>query len=187
MMRALAPLPLARPLFVMSTLPSPDRAARIPVFDLGKYLPFKISVLSDYLERTIAVRHEECSGLSSSEWRVLVVVGSTPDIYATQISRQTGLDKVAVSRAVASLVESGHLERHVTANDRRRTLLRLTPDGETAYAETVSIAIRVENDLLEQLDEAEAHALRTCSDRFLERQTDLSAADIRTNTSNKSA
>lgn len=187
MMRALAPLPLARLLFVMSTIPAPDRVARIPVFDLGKYLPFKISALSEYLERAIAVQHGACGGLSSSEWRVLVVVGSTPEICATQISRQTGLDKVAVSRAAARLIERGYLERHAATDDRRKALLRLTPDGETAYAEAVSIATRVENELLDQLNETEAHALRACSDRFLEREIEFSAANIRTNTSNKSA
>jgi len=153
---------------------------------LGNYLPFRISVLSEYLDRAISALHKKCSGIGLSEWRVLVVVGSRPNICAAQIAHETELDKVAVSRAVASLIKRGYLEREVSANDRRRSLLRLTRYGETAYVDTVGVALGLENELLDTLDNDEKEALWDLNDRLLQRASNILGRNIRTNTGNKS-
>lgn len=185
-MRALAPGHWRDPSTIMTTTNTPAGRAQAPIMALGEYLPFRISVLSDHLDRAISALHKQCSGIGRSEWRVLVVVGSKPDLCAAQIVEETQLDKVAVSRAVARLLNLGYLERTVAASDRRRSLLRLTQNGDNAYADTVRLALSVEKELLGALDDTEIEALRDLNDRLLERASNMVGSHIRTNTGNKS-
>lgn len=153
---------------------------------LGEFLPFRIAVLSEHIERAIAALHKKCSGIGPAEWRVLVTAGSSPNLCAAEIVRETQLDKVAVSRAVTRLIARGYLERQVAADDRRRSLLRLTRLGESAYVDTVGLALGVEKELLDTLNDAEINALRDLNDRLLRRASKMLGKHIRTNTANKS-
>ena len=157
-----------------------------PRMALAEFLSFRISVLSEHIDRAIAALHKKSRGIGTAEWRVLVTVGSRPNLCAAEIARETQLDKVAVSRAVARLISRGYLEREVAADDRRRSLLRLTRPGESAYADTIGLALGVEKELLDSLNDAEINALRDLNDRLLRRVSNMLGTHIRTNTANKS-
>ena len=73
--------------------------------------------------------------LSINEWRILVVLASHPGSAATVVVDSTGLDKMSVSRAVASLVAAGRVDRCDDPTDQRRSQLYLTPAGESLFAE----------------------------------------------------
>jgi DNA-binding MarR family transcriptional regulator len=154
---------------------------------LGDFLSFRISVLSQNIDRAIAALHKKGSGICLPEWRVLVTVGSNPDLCSAQIAREAQLDKVAVSRAVAGLVARGYLERKVAATDHRRSLLRLTGLGESAYVDTVRLARGLENELLDTLSDLEINALRDLNDRLSRRAMNMLDKPIRTNTGNNSS
>jgi len=171
----------------MSSVFSLEDGADVSGFVLEHFLPFRISVLAGFLERASGALQRRSDGLSSQDWRVIVVVGGLPDACAAEVARRTQLDKVAVSRAVARLRNCGYLERQVAAGDRRRSALRLTGLGERLYAETVASAIAFENKLLAGLDSAQLQSLQTLGDQLLERAKSLLALHIRTNTGNKSA
>ena len=49
--------------------------------------------------------------LTLNEWRVMVVLGGEPGLNATQIADFTGLDKMAVSRALAGLKRHKRVQR----------------------------------------------------------------------------
>jgi DNA-binding MarR family transcriptional regulator len=79
------------------------------------------------------------------------VLGRYPDLTATELVERTAMDKVAVSRAVASLVADGRLTRKVDGEDRRRARLRLSAKGYRIYDEVAPLALAYQQKLLCEL------------------------------------
>lgn len=119
---------------------------------LSTFLPFRLSVLSNAISQRIAALYDREFGLSIWQWRVMAVTADTPGISATEIGQRTQMDKVAVSRAVAGLIEMGYLERRPSADDARRSNLYLTPAGAGIYDLIVPMAKAEEAQLVSALD-----------------------------------
>jgi DNA-binding MarR family transcriptional regulator len=119
--------------------------------ELEHFLPYRLSVLSNRISQEIARLYAERFALNVTEWRLLAVLGRYPDITATELVERTAMDKVAVSRAVASLVEDGRLTRKVDGDDRRRTKLRLSAKGYRIYDEVAPLALQYQQRLLAEL------------------------------------
>ena len=68
-------------------------------------------------------------------------------------------ERLKVSRAVAGLIEEGHLRRRADARDNRRDLLALTAKGRRLYAALVPLALRMQAELLAALPPGEAATL----------------------------
>lgn len=117
--------------------------------DLEHFLPYRLSVLSNRISDAIAREYSERFALGVTEWRVMAVLGRWPGSTASQVAQRTAMDKVAVSRAVARLAEAGRLSRVADAGDRRRTLLRLSPEGQAIHDEVVPQALAFERRVLE--------------------------------------
>jgi DNA-binding MarR family transcriptional regulator len=71
--------------------------------------------------------------LGLSEWRVLAVLHAHPGSAAIEIAQYTGLDKMSVSRALASLEAAGRVLRRPDPDDGRRALATPTPAGRALY------------------------------------------------------
>ena len=56
----------------------------------------------------------------------MAVLAANPGLSAAEVTARTAMDKVAVSRAVATLLAAGRLRRTTAPADRRRTHLALT-------------------------------------------------------------
>jgi DNA-binding MarR family transcriptional regulator len=125
--------------------------ARPPKLHLEKFLPYRLSVLSNTVSSAIAAAYFMNFGLSIPEWRVMAVLASTPGLSAAEVTARTAMDKVAVSRAVAALQAAGRLHRTTTSADRRRTHLALTPAGLRVYARVVPMALEYERNLVAPL------------------------------------
>ena len=111
---------------------------------LSTFLPFRLSVLSNAISQRIAELYDREFGLSIWQWRVMAVTADTPGISATEIGQRTQMDKVAVSRAVAGLIEMGYLERRPSTDDARRSNLVLTHAGLGIYDLIVPLALAEE-------------------------------------------
>lgn len=74
--------------------------------------------------------------LTLNEWRTMAVLGMQPGLTATQLCELTGLDKMAVSRALAGLKRHKRLHRHEDPTDLRRSRLYLSSAGRALF-ETV--------------------------------------------------
>ncbi len=122
---------------------------------LSTFLPFRLSVLSNAISQRIAELYDREFGLSVWQWRVMAVAADTPGISATEIGLRTQMDKVAVSRAVAGLIETGYLERQPSPEDARRSHLFLTRTGADVYRLIVPLARAEEARLLASLSPAE--------------------------------
>jgi DNA-binding MarR family transcriptional regulator len=134
--------------------------------DLEHFLPYRLSVLSNRVSSAIARVYSERFALSVTEWRVMAVLGRYPGLSANEVAQRTAMDKVAVSRAVARLIEAGRLARETHDDDRRRSVLQLSPDGYKIYDEVAPLALAFERKLLGDMDAAERELLFRLLDRL---------------------
>lgn len=142
---------------------------------LADFLPYRLSVLSNRISRSIADGYEGKFQLTLPEWRVMAVLGEEPDLSAGQVADRTAMDKVAVSRAVNKLLETGRIERHFANEDRRRSVLALSEKGSEVYREIVPIALGYEARLLEQFSAQEREQLESLLTKLS--QSQIEAAD----------
>ena len=118
---------------------------------LENFLPYRLSVLSNTVSSAIAAAYFAHFGLSIPEWRVIAVLAANPGLSAAEVTARTAMDKVAVSRAVATLLGAGRLRRTMAKADRRRTHLELTSAGARVYAQVVPMALNYERHLIAPL------------------------------------
>ncbi|MBC7990179.1 MAG: MarR family transcriptional regulator [Luteimonas sp.] len=140
--------------------PGPTEHATL---DLEHFLPYRLSVLSNRISQTIASAYAERFGIGITEWRVIAVLGRYSGLSANGVAERTAMDKVAVSRALARLLERGLLQREPHGDDRRRSVLELSEAGYCVYDEVVPLALGYERALLAPLNRDE----RVVLDRLL--------------------
>jgi DNA-binding MarR family transcriptional regulator len=120
-------------------------------FELGKYLPFRLTILSNRLTRRVARFYGERFKLSAPEWRTMAVLGQQGAMSANAVIAQTTMDKVRVSRAVAKLLKTGFITREADPLDRRRAILDLTQAGREIYRQIVPLVQEVEAEIVAAL------------------------------------
>lgn len=124
-------------------------------FELGKYLPFRLTVLSNRLTRKVARFYGERFKLSAPEWRTMAVLGQQGAMSANAVISQTTMDKVRVSRAVAKLLKANLITREADPQDRRRAILDLTAAGREIYRQIVPLVQEVETEIIAALSDPE--------------------------------
>jgi DNA-binding MarR family transcriptional regulator len=139
----------------------PSNAARKTnrVLDLEHFLPYRLSVLTNRMSDAIAREYSDRFGLSIPEWRVMAVLGGTPNLSARDVAERTAMDKVQVSRAVESLVRARRVARTEDAEDGRISRLALTARGRAIYDEVVPLALHLEEVFLSALKPEERRQL----------------------------
>ena len=134
--------------------PEPDPASDAANIDLDleRFLPYRLSVLTNTISEGLARRYRKHYPLSVTEWRILAVLGRFPGLAAREVCERTAMDKVAISRGVRSLTEKGLLERRRDRKDRRRQRLFIAPGrGERVLRSVVPVALEYERQLLAAL------------------------------------
>ena len=101
--------------------------------------------------------------LNRTDLRALKVLRQSDGVTAGELARALRVTSGATTRVIDSLVEAGHAQRETDERDRRRTMIRITPKAERAFATALS---RLQEDWLRALttyreDELPAEA-RTC-------------------------
>jgi DNA-binding MarR family transcriptional regulator len=150
--------------------------ARRPKLHLEKFLPYRLSVLSNTVSSAIAAAYFAHFGLSIPEWRVMAILAANPGLSAAEVTARTAMDKVAVSRAVATLIAAGRLRRTTVPADRRRTHLALTPAGVGVYSRVVPVALEYERRLVAPLSRRDRATLDRILRELLGRAIELGPA-----------
>jgi len=77
--------------------------------ELERFLPYRLSILSNRVSQAIAREYTERFNLSMTEWRVMAVLArfNGEGMSAREVAERTAMDKVAVSRALARLTSAG--------------------------------------------------------------------------------
>ncbi|MCR9176846.1 MAG: MarR family winged helix-turn-helix transcriptional regulator [Alphaproteobacteria bacterium] len=126
---------------------------------LERFLPYRLSVLSNTVSKAIARLYADRFGITIPEWRVMAVLGRFGPSSAAEICKATAMDKVQVSRALQRLTEDSLVSRRTDKTDRRRSVVAMTTKGRGVYDEIVPLALSREEILLEGLSTDEKHQL----------------------------
>src|SRR5687768_9972772 len=134
---------------------------------LDRFIPYRLSVLSNTVSMIIAGAYQREFGLSIPQWRVIAVLARYPELSAVAVAEPTAMDKVAVSRAVQGLLDSKRVLRAYDKGDRRRSILRLSAAGQAVYQRVAPLALRYEQELLSALSATDQREIgrASCRDR----------------------
>lgn len=156
---------------------SATAAAAAPL-RLGRFLPYRLSVLSNLVSGLIADEYSDRFGLTIPQWRIMAVLAEHGELTARDIHPIVRMDHVAISRAVRALADRDLVRRRASQRDGRLAFLSLTPAGVRIYDEVCPIAERHEAHLLRALAPHEVATLWTLLDR-LDAQALRQAAALR--------
>jgi DNA-binding MarR family transcriptional regulator len=137
----------------------PDDGPERDVLDLGGYVPYFLTAISNTWSRSSSRLYLERFGVGVTEWRVMSQLAIEPAIAAQRICEVIGLDKGAVSRSVAALVAAGHVTERPNRRDARRQVLSLTPRGYALHARLIALATARERMMLADLSPQEREQL----------------------------
>lgn len=143
-------------------------------FVLAEFMPFQAAVFSNSLSRLIARAYSDQFSISIAEWRVLAMISQYEHVTAQQVVVETPLDKVAVSRAVTSLVARGYVFKQASQKDRRAQLLRLSATGSELAGEIQKISLSLETQVLAALSADEQRQFSYLLARLTEKVRTLS-------------
>jgi DNA-binding MarR family transcriptional regulator len=104
--------------------------------------------------------------LSLIEWRVMVVLSSHPGAAATEVVSYTGLDKMSVSRALASLLKAGRITRTPDALDARRAHVQLSAKGRVLFERISASAVVREAQLFSGISARDLKKFETIVERL---------------------
>ena len=144
-----------------------------PQLRLERFLPHQLSVLSNLISRAISREYAERFGLSIPEWRAIAVLQHFPGISSGELSAKSGMDYVAVSRAVSRLERAELVTRNMSVTDRRRTVLNLSDRGRRIYREITPLALRYEGRLVDGLGSGDRDELDRLLTKLLEQAQQL--------------
>jgi DNA-binding MarR family transcriptional regulator len=152
---------------------APAAVARLQLED---FLPYRLSVLSNVVSQALSAAYSTRFGLSIPEWRVLAVLAMQSGLSAAEVAERTAMDKVAVSRAVGTLLRAGRIRRRFATHDRRRSVLQLSAQGEAVYARVVPVALEYQQALLSPLSASDRAALERVMQMLLVRAREIGPA-----------
>lgn len=122
-------------------------------------ITFRVSVLSQVLARLVDTSVGQDLGLSSRQWRVLVMLNRLGPSTSGAVARMASLDHSQVSRASFELAAKGLVEQAGDPADRRRQVLSLTPAGVAVLRQGLGGSQERERRLRARLGEADYAAL----------------------------
>jgi DNA-binding MarR family transcriptional regulator len=146
----------------------------LKALDLKEFLPYRLSIVTNKVSYNLGCMYSEKFGMSTSEWRVMAVLGLEKNLSAEQVCTKTEMDKVTVSRAVTRLIEKKHIVRKFSEQDRRRSILRLSKPGYSIYTRIVPLARLYEEQLLDGLSKQEINQLDKLLDKLNRQASDMS-------------
>ena len=133
---------------------------------LESFLPYRLSFLTNIISRKLARLYSEKFDITPHEWKILANLKRYPNISAAEAGEKTAMDKVAVSRAVNGLSQKGLVHKIFSEEDKRRSVLNLTDDGEQIYQKIEPLVTDYESQLLTCLNEDELSQLDQLLDKL---------------------
>ena len=151
--------------------PARSSAEHAPL-ELEHFLPYQLSIVSNTVSQAIADDYQRRFDLGVTEWRVMAVLARFDGLSAREVAERTAMDKVAVSRALARLVEAGRVDRSIHDGDKRRSVLSLSETGWAIHDQVAPMARQRERELLAKLDGEEQAWLERILDKLMPGQDD---------------
>ena len=111
----------------------------------------------------------EATGLHPYQFGVLIALAEGSHETQGAIADMLGYDRGQLVGLLDELEERGLVERKRDPGDRRRQLVRLTPDGKRTLKELRALSKQLEDDFLEPLDAKDRAALHALLLRLAEK------------------
>lgn len=147
-------------------VPLKNTKSTAAILQLERYLPYRLSILSNRISALISETYSAKFALSITEWRIMAVLGEYPGVSADEVSLKTQIEKSILSRAISKLLHRKLLERAFDPADKRRSMLRLTETGLSVYDELVPISYDYEQQLLTCFSDSESQQFSELIDRL---------------------
>lgn len=113
--------------------PAGRTAARGPEYRLFDNLIFKVNRLASSYFKSASRYYQRHFDMGIPEVRLLNIVGHYGPLGSCDVVDQSSMDKAMVSRALATLIERGHVRRAKDLSDSRRIVLTLTDSGRAVW------------------------------------------------------
>lgn len=136
------------------------------ILQLERFLPYRISILSNRISGIIAETYKDKFALSVTEWRIMAVLGEYPGSSAEEVSIKIQIEKSIVSRSLRKLLKRHLVTRETDARDRRRQNLELTQTGLDVYSQIVPVSYDYEQHLLQCFSSEEQKLFDSMVDRL---------------------
>ncbi len=146
--------------------------ARNPL-PIDRSLFFRMVLVVNLTARPFARRYSRKYHLNLTEWRVMVTLASAAGASANEVARLSGLDKMSVSRSLASMIRHGYVDRKRAIDDRRRSVLALTSPGKRVFLAIAPKGGAREAALFEGFSSAERVLFQRLLERLVERAREL--------------
>lgn len=131
-------------------------------------ITFRVSVLSQLLSRLVDVSVKEALGLTSRQWRVLVILNRLGPSSSGEVARMCSFDHSQVSRVAFELAEKGLVTQGNDTADRRRQVLSLTPASLALLRQGVPASLERQERLRARLGEPDYTAFCRALDALTE-------------------
>ncbi|MDL5352443.1 MarR family transcriptional regulator [Microbacterium sp. zg-YB36] len=89
--------------------------------DLGRQLSTAVVLF----HQAVAAR----VGLSAGDLKTLELIESEGPFSASELAERTGLTGAGITNVISRLAGGGHIERQIDPQDRRRAIIRATPEN----------------------------------------------------------
>jgi DNA-binding MarR family transcriptional regulator len=133
--------------------------------DLPNFVPYRVTTLAALIRRALAEIYRDDPGLNEPEWKVLTTLAHFGPLPSGDISHYVTLDRVAVSRALARLIDLGLASRSENTADQRMFTVDLTDQAARVYDRMAAHALEVEAPILTALEPEEVRELLRLLDK----------------------
>ncbi len=139
---------------------SPSVSAKPRALILDRFAPYRIVALGHAISGRLSHVYAN-ENITIPEWRVLAVISQADSLAARDVVGRTPMDKMTVSRAVASLETKDLVLRTPDHQDRRVNMLSLSVAGRALFDRVATLALEFEDELLAALSPSEQAAFES--------------------------
>jgi DNA-binding MarR family transcriptional regulator len=147
--------------------------------DFGRSISYLIGAISNILSIGGSRLYRRAFNIGLTEWRLMWVLAIAPGITAQRASQIMGLDKAAVSRAVAALEQRGLVRVVPDPSDSRQRTIELSETGTELHGRIMIIAKERERRLLAPFTKDEVRVLTGLLRRMHTNAVNVNAFDPR--------
>src|SRR6516165_2234271 len=107
-------------------------AAAVPIRSFGRSLPMLLMRAREAVMQRFRPHLRE-HDITEQQWRILRVLAEQKNVDMVALSNRCSIQPPSLSRTIPLLVERGLVRRGSHGNDRRKTLVDLTPSGRVLF------------------------------------------------------
>ncbi|MFT4707957.1 MAG: DNA-binding MarR family transcriptional regulator [bacterium] len=153
---------------IQGCLDAPEEEDVTKNFEISAFFPYQTRVFYKSVSEAVAKVYIDEYDMKPYEWRALAILGMSKMLTPAQLVEQSSMDKVTVSRAIASLSKRGWLLSRSNKMDGRSRIVSTSAEGQKVFASLVPKMRAVEREILSCLDAHEIDALQRIMQKIVD-------------------